>query len=113
MDEASAVNDPVSTIITLRQYQCTLQRQVSTIKEDLTTIREFQSKYGQVQAGPWKESVEYLKSNLSLRQSQLKDVQFQLDLITSCVKQANGLCKKLRANIGPPDLDVNFQEAER
>ena len=28
MGEANTISDPVSTIITLRQYQCTLQRQV-------------------------------------------------------------------------------------
>uniref|UniRef100_A0A7S4NQT2 Uncharacterized protein n=1 Tax=Guillardia theta TaxID=55529 RepID=A0A7S4NQT2_GUITH len=110
MGEANTISDPVSTIITLRQYQCTLQRQVNTLKEDLATIKEFQSKYG---AAPWKESFEHLKSNLLLRQSQLKEVQFQLDLIASCVKQANGLCNQLRANLGPPDMDVNFQEEKR
>mmetsp|Transcript_6731 Transcript_6731/g.9999 ORF Transcript_6731/g.9999 Transcript_6731/m.9999 type:complete len:130 (-) Transcript_6731:342-731(-) len=100
--------DPVAVIVTLQQYQQKLSSQVELLRQDVATSKTFQAKYG---AGAWKQSNEHLSKSLSARLNMLKEVQFQLDLVSAGVRQGRGLCQKLHRLVGPPNFEVDVTTA--
>ena len=84
------------------------RRQVELLRQDVATSKTFQAKYG---ASAWKESNEHLSKSLSSRLNMLKEVQFQLDLVSAGVRQGRGLCQKLNRLIGAPNFEVDVTEA--
>mmetsp|Transcript_72972 Transcript_72972/g.194773 ORF Transcript_72972/g.194773 Transcript_72972/m.194773 type:complete len:120 (+) Transcript_72972:16-375(+) len=102
--------DPVVVIQTLQAYKAKLSAQIETLRLDISACQTFQAKYG---GRAWKPGLEQMNKSLDGRKELLKEITFQLDLVSAQMRQGRVLCRKLRELVGPPVREVSSVPANR